>query len=532
MGDYTYDAEMFREAFETRFTWLNGFLRNVRRFSERPALLDPVSGRRWTYRSLNAEANRLAHALRNSGVRKNDVVMFALLNSPEFVFCYLAAHKLGAIACPVNYRQGAAELALVIDDSKPKAFIYHAQFAKLLDDALDACEQPPQIIVGVDHAEKLSYERFVRGLPETDPPVDFVSNIYDETTRLYTSGTTNKPKGVPVNNVNEVLSAHDVMMHFPLGPNDRTMNMTPWFHRGGIHSGGPCPTLYAGGEVVVLRDFAPKKCIEYAEKYRISFLIGVPTVIAMLARTQEYLCRDLSKLKGVVAMGSPLDRTACEWYMQVLTPNIFNGYGTTETFWNTFLRPADLPDMAGSAGLACTDDDVRVVALHVDGSRPEPDETVPQDGETPGEIIISSPAKSSYCYFGDPELTKSKFYKGFMYTGDVGTWDKRSFITVKGRKDDMIVSAGENIYPAQIEGVLNAHPKVEESAVIGMPDPMRGERVEAFIVASDDSLTEEELRDFCKRSPLSPYKRPREYHIVPDLPHTSTGKLMHYKLRQ
>ncbi len=532
MGDYTYDADMFREVFETRFTWLNGFLRNVQRFSERPALFDPVSKRRWTYRSLNAESNRLAHALRNSGVRKNDVVMFALLNSPEFVFCYLAAHKLGAIACPVNYRQSASELALVIDDSKPKAFIYHAQFAKLLDDALDVCEQPPQIIVGVDHAERLSYERFVRGLPETDPPVDFQPHIYDETTRLYTSGTTNTSKGVPVNNVNEVLSAHDVMMHFPLGPNDRTMNMTPWFHRGGIHSGGPCPTLYAGGEVVVLRDFAPKRCLEYAEKYRISFLIGVPTVIAMLARTQEYLCRDLSKLRGIVAMGSPLDKTACEWYMQVLTPNIFNGYGTTETFWNTFLRPSDLPDMAGSAGLSCTDDDVRVVALHVDGSRSEPDETVPQDDETPGEIIISSPAKSSYCYYGDSGLTRSKFYKGFLYTGDVGTWDERSYITVKGRKDDMIVSAGENIYPSQIEGVLNTHPKVEESAVIGMPDPMRGEIVEAFVVASDDSLTEEELRDFCIRSPLSPYKRPREYHIVPDLPHTSTGKLMHYKLRQ
>lgn len=121
----------------------------------------------------------------------------------------------------------------------------------------------------------------------TTPPIDFDPHIYDETTRLYTSGTTNRPKGVPINNINEVLSAHDVMMHFPLGPTDRTMNMTPWFHRGGIHSGGPCPTLYAGGEVVILRDFAPKRCLEYAAKYNISFLIGVPTIIAMLARTRS-----------------------------------------------------------------------------------------------------------------------------------------------------------------------------------------------------------------------------------------------------
>ena len=119
---------MFRDTFETRFTYLNGFLRNVSRFGTRPALHDPLSGRRWTYRELNAEANRLAHALRADGVGKNDVVMFALLNSPEFVFCYLAAHKIGAIACPVNYRQGAGEIALVIDDSRPKAFFYDAEF--------------------------------------------------------------------------------------------------------------------------------------------------------------------------------------------------------------------------------------------------------------------------------------------------------------------------------------------------------------------------------------------------------------------
>ncbi len=103
----------------------------------------------------------------------------------------------------------------------------------------------------------IRYPDYVADQPETDPPIDFAPHIYDETTRLYTSGTTNRPKGVPINNVNEVLSAHDVMMHFPLGPTDRTMNMTPWFHRGGIHSGGPCPTLYAGGEVVILRDFSP-----------------------------------------------------------------------------------------------------------------------------------------------------------------------------------------------------------------------------------------------------------------------------------
>ena len=539
-NESTYDVSMFRDTVETRFTYLNGFLRNVSRFGARPALHDPLSGRRWTYRELNAAANRLAHALRADGVGKNDVVMFALLNSPDFVFCYLAAHKIGAIACPVNYRQGAGEIARVIDDSRPKAFLSDAAVGELSGDALALCEYKPQAVVMVDYRGgaqapdgHVCYPDYVSGQSETDPPVDFAPHIYDETTRLYTSGTTNRPKGVPINNVNEVLSAHDVMMHFPLGPTDRTMNMTPWFHRGGIHSGGPCPTLYAGGEVVILRDFAPKRCLEYTEKYRISFLIGVPTIIAMLARTQERTPADLSALRGIVTMGAPFEKAACEKYMQLLTPNIFNGYGTTETFWNTFLRPFDLPARAGSAGRSCTDDEVRLVALRADGAHAEPEDTVPRDGETPGEIIISSPAKSAFCYFNNPEMTARKFYKGWLYTGDVGTWDEDEFVTVAGRKDDMIVSAGENIYPAQIEAVLNGHPKVAESAVIGVPDALRGEVVAAYVVPSDDSLTTEELKAYCAQSPmLSSYKWPRVYHIVNELPHTATGKLMHYKLRE
>lgn len=530
---YTYDVSMFRETFETQYTYLNGFLRNVARFGDAPALHDPQSGRRWTYRQLNAQVNRLAHAMRQDGVGKNDVVMFALLNSPEFIFCYLAAHKVGAIACPVNYRQGAGEIALVIDDSRPKVFVYDAQFGTLSQDALALAEHKPDRVLVAGGQGDTSFDCYMDGQPETDPPIDFHPHIYDETTRLYTSGTTNRPKGVPINNINEVLSAHDVIMHFPLTPTDRTMNMTPWFHRGGIHSGGPCPTLYVGGEVVILRDFHPRTCLEYAERYGVTFLIGVPTILAMLARAQERTPVDLSALRGIVTMGAPFEKAACEKYMKLLTPNIFNGYGTTETFWNTFLRPYDLPEMSGSAGRACTDDDVRVVAVHPDGSHAEPEEVVPHDNETPGEIIIRSPAKSAFCYYNNPEMTAQKFYKGWLYTGDMGTWDKNEFITICGRKDDMIVSAGENIYPTQIEAVLNEHPKVAESAVIGIPDRLRGEVVAAYIVPSDDSLTVEEIKAYCVQSPmLSSYKWPRSYTLVKELPHTATGKLMHYKLRQ
>lgn len=146
---FTYDVAMFRDTFEHEFTWLNGFLRNVGRFAERPALHCPASGRRWTYRALNADANRLAHALTADGVGGNSVIMYMLLNSPEFAFCYLAGHKTGAVSCPVNYRLAPGELALIIDDSTPEIFVYDLEFAETARQALDFARHKPRRVVAV-----------------------------------------------------------------------------------------------------------------------------------------------------------------------------------------------------------------------------------------------------------------------------------------------------------------------------------------------------------------------------------------------
>lgn len=535
----TYDVSRFRDVFEHDFTYLNGFMRNVARFADRPAMFFPLTGQRWNYQALNADSNRLAHALQADGVGRGDLVMYMLLNTPEFVFCYLAAQKVGAVNCPINYRQAAGEIAAIIDDSRPKVFVYDAEFRETARQALAlAAHKPPRVVVVDLHnrAEagdgEVLFPDYTAGQADDDPRRAERPHIYEETTRLYTSGTTGRPKAVPLNNINEVLSAHDVMMHFPLNATDRTMNMTPWFHRGGLHSGGPTPTLYAGGEIVIMRDFNPRRCLQYTEKYGLTFLIGVPTIIAMLARAQENRPADLSSLRGIVTMGAPFEKAACEKYMKLLTPNIFNGYGTTESFWNTFLRPYDLPERAGSAGQSCTDDEVRVVHAY-EGRHAEPTDTVAKDNAEIGEIIIKSPAKSAYCYCRNPEMTAARFYRGFMYTGDLGTWNAQEFITIVGRKDDMIVSAGENIYPTQIEAILDSHPKVRESVVVGVPDSLRGESVVAYVVPADESLTADELKSYCAASAmLAPYKRPRAYRLVKELPHTATGKVMHNKVRE
>lgn len=527
--------EMFKQVFERDFTYVEAFRRIVRKFPDKDAMIDPATDRVWTYRQLNEEACRFANALAAAGVGKEDLVTYQLPNCPEFVFSYLAPQKLGAVTNPANYNFSPAETSVCLNSSRPKVFLYDESIRKTVLKALEISEHKPEKIIMVGQGEvpegHTAFEAFVEGSATAEPETDYEPHMYDEVMRLFTSGTTGQPKGVPLYNVNEIMSCHDVAMHFPMNPTDVTMNTTPWFHRGGIHSGGPAPTLFTGGKVVIMKTFQPQLALKYVEKYGVTFMIGAPSIMKMLVRQQERYGADLSSLKGIITMGAPFERTDCIKVQEVLTPNIFNGYGTTETFWNTFLRPYELPEMAGTAGRACTDDEVRVVKVYDDRAA-EPDELAAMDESEIGEVIIRTP-KSSYCYFENPEEEAKKFRNGWMYTGDLAVWDRNQFITIASRKDDMIISSGENIYPTIVEEALNLHPKVHQSAVTGVPDKIRGEAVVAYIVPEDDSLTVSEMVDFCINSDmLSAYKRPRYYRFVKELPMTATGKLQHYMVKE
>ena len=479
----------FKDLFESRYTWIEGYMRNVRRYSRKLAIIDPASNRKWTYAEFNDDVNRLTNTLVSLGIGKKEVVMLDLLNCPEFAFAYVATQKIHAVCCPVSYRLSPGELADNIEDSHPKVIIFDSTNESTVLEALTISgHKPEQLVVtnGKSTEKVISYKDFVKDASTAeyyDPTSGY--NIYDETTRLYTSGTTGRAKGVSMTSINEVLSAHDVMIHFPMSYRDVTMNTTPWFHRGGLHCAGPGPALYAGATMVVMSHFDALKTLQYTWQYQ-----------------------------------------------RVLTPNIYNGYGTTETFWNTFLRPFDLPENAGTAGASCVDDDVRVVKVYED-RRAEPDELIPTDSNEVGEVIICSPAKSPYLYFNNDVETEKKYYKGFIYTNDLATWDENQFITIVGRKDDMIISSGENIYPTEIEAVLNVHPKVKDCIVTSVPDKIRGQVVTAYIVKNDDSLTPEELDDFCKESPdIANFKRPRFYRFIPQIPFNATGKKMHVRIKE
>jgi len=534
-GGYVYDPTAYQAVFEQAFTFASGFARNVHRYARHPALVDPGTGRSWTYAELGSDVDRLAAGLAKRGVEPGDVVLFQLYNCPEFALLYLASQRCGAIAAPINFRFSAGEIAHVLDDSRPRVFVADAGLPHTAT-ALDLAAHRPAVVALVDPVPGSAVIPVVDSvgfgeLAVDEPPLpDPARTAWDESTRLYTSGTTGLPKGVSLPSVAEVLTAHDVIMHFPVTPEDRTLNMSPWFHRGGISPGGPNAVFYAGAASVVLRKFSADACLDLVAAQGLTYLIGAPTNLAMLADAQQAHPRDLSTLRGIVTMGAPLERAACLRYQEVLTPRIFNGYGTTEAFWNTFLRPADLPEHSGSAGRACTDDDVAVVRVY-DDRLADPGDVVAKDGAEVGEVIMRS-VKAGYAYVNKPDEQAGRFRDGWFYSGDLGTWDAHEYVTIVGRKDDMIISGGENVYPAQVEEVLDEHPLVADSIVVGVADERWGQIVVAFVQPSGPGLTAAECDRHCREHPmLADYKRPRAYRFVDELPRTATGKKMHYVVR-
>ncbi|MBT2501367.1 class I adenylate-forming enzyme family protein [Curtobacterium sp. ISL-83] len=551
-----YDPTRFRAVFDSSFTYAAGFARNTHRFANRPALREPATDRSWTYAELGADVDRVAGWLVRHGVGRGSVVMVELFNTPEFAILYLACHRVGAVFSPTNFRLAPDEVAFIIEDSAPVLLVHDVARTDVITAALTTSPHRPLHVVTVgdadrgsnpDHTSDTDDPGNTRGTGTPDGFGELLAadpvtteelaateprSTYDETTRLYTSGTTGRPKPVPLPSLVEVLSAHDVIMHFPLSPFDKTLNMSPLFHRGGLFSGGPNPVFYVGAELTTLRQFDAEQVLDLVESEHITFLIGAPPNLVQLADAQEARPRDLSSLHGIVTMGAPLDRAAALRYQELLSPRIFNGYGTTETFWNTFLRPEDFPDGAGSTGRASTDDDVAVVRVYEDRLA-APTDTVAKDGTEIGEFAVRT-VKSGYSY-RNPGIEAEKFADGWFYPGDLATWDEHERVTIVGRKDDMIISGGENVHPVQVEAALQEHPGVADSIVVGIPDARWGEVVIAFVVRAPGRLPEDDvqaatvLEEWTSTHPgLARYKRPRRYRFVDELPYNATGKKVHY----
>ncbi|MBR0224561.1 MAG: acyl--CoA ligase [Thermoguttaceae bacterium] len=530
-----------QELFEREFDFIHGFERNARHFARKIAVSDPTKDVALTYAELNEEANRLANALANSGLKKGDAFGVALFNTIEFVVAYIASEKLGSVFCPINYNYSPNEVLYFFGDSKPNILLYDAELEELMKRSFDRAKEEgipsPTIRIRVGEPDEpllddvVDYLEYFKDAPATTPPTPEGVSTYDEIVRLYTSGTTGRAKGVPLTRMNEVMSVHEVAMRYPIFANDVTINTTPWFHRGGFH-GGMTPTLYLGGEVVVLRRFNATVCLKNIQKRGVTILLGVPSAAIMVAQKQERVKTDIHTVHMLVMMGSDLEKATCE-YLQTVFHNVrfINSYGTTEAFLSTFLDSDSLPEKAGTAGRAAYDDNVILVEPVEDGWG-DPKNLVPKDNKSLGEVIVRCSTKTPGGYYNKPEESAKKFHNGYLYTGDLAVWDEEEFISIVGRKDDMMISAGENIYPQPIEEAICQNEKVADCIVVPVAEMARGQALVAYVARSDESLTVRELLQFCAQSPsLSGFTTPRYYRFVDELPYTPTGKKQRYVLK-
>jgi fatty-acyl-CoA synthase len=476
----------------------------------RIALETVATGRTLSYAELDMRAAKAARLMRQRGVSDGDRVAILCRNRAEFFELLFACAKIAAILVPLNWRMPAAELDLLLADSSPTLLFYGEE-----DSACAAAlTRAPREAIGLDE----DYENLIE---TSDPlpgrgqwPADGVWYL------LYTSGTTGQPKGVIYTYRMAVANYVNIGSAIDLSIEDRTLNFLPLFHTAGVnlHS---LPTLIAGGRVLILDGFDAEAVVRLLEARRIDTFFAVPTVYLALLDHPRFAAAPLGHVRHWGCGGAPLPDVLVERCRE-LGVRVCNGMGMTETGPTAFLAdPADAWDRVGSVGKPQLLVRVRIV----DGSG--------QDvaaGEL-GDVLFGGPAVTPG-YWNNEEATRAAFTDdGWLRSGDLARRDDDGFYYVAGRRKEMFISGGENVYPAEIENVLAAHPAVSEAAVIAAPHPKWGEVGRAFIQLADGAARpcEGELTSFC-RSRLAAYKVPKSFEFVPDFPRTAAGKVQKHLL--
>jgi fatty-acyl-CoA synthase len=497
--------------------------RHARRTPDVPALRFDGAGR--SYGELDERVTRLARALADRGVGTGDRIAVLALNGMEAWEAYLAGVRLGAIVVPVNFRLVADEVAYVLTDSGATALVVDAPLAEV---AAKAREQAPAVgtvlVIGGASAGPGS-EDYEQALAAAgSEPLDVVVDEEQPAFIMYTSGTTGRPKGAVLTHRNLLMHVFSQMTHLGWHPEDRVAAPgAPLFHIAGLAGG--LPPLLVGGTNAIMKSggFDPVETLDMIEREKISSIFLVPAMWAAVVAVPGIADRDLSHLHriswGAAPASTTLLRTLIDTFPQA---EVVTAFGQTECSPVTcFLRGEDSVRKIGSVGTPMLNVEVRVVDDAMND--------VPQ-GEV-GEIVYRSPMVMKE-YWNKPEETSIAFEGGWFHSGDLVRQDEDGYFYVVDRKKDMIITGGENVYCAEVENVLAAHPKVGEVALIGVPDTRYGEAPLAVIAPRDaaDPPTAEELAAWC-REKLARYKNPREYSIVGALPRNPSGKVLKTQLR-
>ncbi len=485
-------------------------------------LVEVERGRRFTYPELNARANRTANALAALGVRKGDRVGLLLLNGVEYVESFFAIAKLGAIVVPLNWRLVADELAFILQDSGATVLIFDAELRDVVTElhrrGADATAVRHWIDAGAGDPVPFAhrYDALQAAASDAEPAIGAFDD--DELYIMYTSGTTGLPKGAVHTHGSAIAACFTIVMTADLRYRDRYVIVLPLFHVGALTP--LTGDVHRGITTILMRAFDPRRMFETIEREHATILLAVPAMLNFMLQVPDNGRYDCSSLRWIMSGAAPVPVTLIEaWAKRGI--EIHQVYGLTESCGPACLTsPEDAIAKAGSTGKPFFHTDVRVVDER--GADVAPGIV--------GEVIVRG-RHVMKGYWNRPEATAETIRDGWLHTGDLATIDADGFVYIADRKKDMIISGGENIYPAEIENVLLSCPGVRDAAVIGQASAKWGESPLAVIVRRDDALSESAVLAHCQGK-LARYKQPKSVRFVDEIPRNPSGKILKRVLRE
>ncbi|MBM7692750.1 feruloyl-CoA synthase [Peribacillus deserti] len=487
--------------------------RNSRKYPEAEAVIG--MGKRYSYRKLDSLVNQFGHALLKRGIDKGDKVVLFMPNVPEFVIAYFAIQRIGAIVVPINAKLAQPEVEYILDHSDARALIVH----HLLFESVKGIHVP-LLMIKTGEPESV-WESFENILQEGDAaPIECTLTEDDESTILYTSGTTGRPKGVLFHYRSILTVAQMICVEMEMKPESRLLLMMPLSHSAPLHL-FLMAGIVTGSSLVLTPTFTPELLLNSVEQEKTTHFFGAPVAYLLTANDPQIKQTDLSSMKWWVYGGAPLSSGEVKFVQESFqTDNLVCVYGLTEAGPSGTLLPGkEHEGKAGSIG--------RRAALHTEIKIVNDRGEAVQPGEV-GEILLRGEGNMAR-YHKDEEATKKAFSGDWLLTGDLAKVDDEGYIWVVDRKKDLIISGGVNIYPKEIEEVLLSYPSIQEAAVVGVPHKEWGETVKAYFSAKEE-VDMEELKAFLTEN-LASFKIPRLYEQVDMLPRNASGKILKQPLR-
>ncbi len=477
-------------------------------------------GHEITYEKLDEKVNQLAHALRDRGIAKGDRVAYLGENHPAFLEVFYATTELGAIFVPLNTRLAAPELHYMLEDSGSRILIHAADLADVAQRAAVGLDSVMLITADSEGTNKSpGLDDFRAERPTSFIDVEVTEN--DPAIILYTSGTTGHPKGAVLLHRNLIWNTMNALVDYDITSSEVALLIGPMFHVAALGMGA-FPVLTKGGTLILETVFDPARVLHLVETHRVSMLSGVPTTFQLLCEHPDFTSTDMSSVRTITCGGSPMPMRVLETY-EKRGMSFTGAYGMTETSPGaTSLSPKYSRTKAGSAGLPHFFTDLRVI---------REDGTTAGAGEI-GEILIRGKNVIDE-YWNRPDASRDSFIDGDWFrSGDMGYFDDDGFLFIADRLKDMIISGGENIYPAEVEQLIVELEQISGVALIGVPDEKWGEVPWAIVTVKPGTTTSlDEIRAHLDGR-LARYKLPKNLIIVDEFPRTGSGKIRKAELRK